>query len=175
MSITPIPKRTAGSMRMTIRLSHVLLAVDRELWEKQYVGSLFSNNAWHASFSKSPFHGYFFSFASQCNPTCVRLFLKCVRNYLTYMLDCIVMRMRKVNCNFLLADSLRAPFSWLEDQYICTIVLQLVSSHSFPLPRLKMMERRFRARKAFCGSQVRNISCTMADIWKASKYRRLDL
>jgi len=38
-----------------------------------------------------------------------------------------------------------------------------------------MMERRFRARKAFCGSQVRNISCTMADIWKASKYRRLDL
>ena len=38
-----------------------------------------------------------------------------------------------------------------------------------------MMERRFRARKAFSGSQVRNISCTMADIWKASKYRRLDL
>ena len=38
-----------------------------------------------------------------------------------------------------------------------------------------MIERRFRARKAFCGSQVRNISCTMADIWKASKYRRLDL
>lgn len=55
------------------------------------------------------------------------------------------------------------------------VVSQLVSSHSFPLPRLKMMERRFNARKAFCGSQVRNISCTMADIWKASKYRRLDL
>ena len=47
--------------------------------------------------------------------------------------------------------------------------------HVFPWPRLKMIDRRFRARKAFCGSQVRNISCTRGEIWKASKYRRLDL
>lgn len=59
--------------------------------------------------------------------------------------------------------------------HVCPIALQLVSIHSFPLPRLKMTERRFKARKAFCGSQVRNISCIMADIWKASKYRRFDL
>ena len=54
-------------------------------------------------------------------------------------------------------------------------VVVLEPYYTFPLPRLKIIDRRFRAKKAFCGSQVRNISCTTADIWKASKYRRLDL